>query len=261
MQVPDEPALQPGGQRRQRRTLRRHFDAVRVSRSGSIPAFGESPLILFSNHPSWWDPILLMLVCGSLTEDAELYGPMDAAALERYGILRRLGVFGVERGTRAGLASFLRTCDAILERPRGTLCITAEGQFTDPRVRPVRLESGVAHVLKRHPAVAAIPVALEYPFWNERAPQALLRFGPPLRLEPGSRPDTDDLRVRMEAALTENLDALAAEAQARDPGAFESLVEGRKGVGGVYDVFRRVWSKLRGRKFDPAHSTVRREPD
>ena len=39
---------------------------------------------------------------------------MDAAALERYGILKRVGVFGVEMKTARGAAQFLRTGLAIL---------------------------------------------------------------------------------------------------------------------------------------------------
>src|SRR5207253_10605254 len=48
--------------------------------------------------------------------------------------------------------------------------IAAEGQLTDPRVRPLRLRSGVGHLAARVRQAVLLPLALEYPFWEERTP-------------------------------------------------------------------------------------------
>src|SRR4051794_7196665 len=74
--------------------LRRHFHAVRLSRSGRPPSRPVGPLVIVLNHPSWWDP----LVCIALTElfpDRTGYAPIEAAALGRYRFFERLGFFGV----------------------------------------------------------------------------------------------------------------------------------------------------------------------
>ena len=60
------------------------------------------------------------------------------------------------------------------------LWITAEGSFTDARTRPVRLRPGLAHLARRVPGATIVPLALEYPFWDERTPEALCRFGTPM---------------------------------------------------------------------------------
>ena len=39
-----------------RRHLRKHFHATRLLDS-HVPAFPGGPLIIFTNHASWWDPL------------------------------------------------------------------------------------------------------------------------------------------------------------------------------------------------------------
>ena len=43
------------------------------------------------------------------------------------------------------------------------------------------------------------------------------------------------------------------EAISRDPARFAELVSGKTGVGGVYDLWRRVRALITGRRFDPSH--------
>ncbi len=40
---------------------------------------------------------------------------------------------------------------------------------------------------------------------------------------------------------------------AREPERFRELVAGRKGIGGIYDLWRRLRALVAGRRFDPAH--------
>jgi hypothetical protein len=57
----------------------------------------------------------------------------------------------------------------------------------------------------------------------------------------------------LEAALTALVDRLGADVQTRDPTRFQAVLEGRAGIGGVYDRWRRLVAALRGRSFDPSH--------
>ena len=235
-----------------RRYLRKHFTAVRLARGGRPEVEAGRPLIVYSNHPSWWDPLVFLWLSGTLFPGREGYGPMDAAALRKYGFFRRLGVFGVETGTRRGAAQFLRTAREVLSRPGAVLWVTAEGKFTDPRTRPVTIEPGIAHLAKSVDRVAFLPLAIEYPFWNERLPEMLVRFGDAVPAEDGPG-DVEAWISLLERRLEGNLDALAEAALRRDPEAFETLQAGRTGVGGPYDLWRRLKAVVRGRKFRPAH--------
>jgi hypothetical protein len=242
----------------------RNFHAVRIERGGLPARMPGRPVIVCSNHPSWWDPALFALLTRLLFPDRAGYGPMEAEALRKYGVLRRIGVFGIEPGPR-GAAHFLRTGLHLLADPATLLWITAEGAFTDPRQRPVRLRPGIAHLARRAGAVI-LPLAIELPFWNERKPEALVRFGPPL--ETGTRDPAPLSLARaagdrdrtvafwiatLEQALTSCMDALAAAAMSRDPARFLTLVKGGVGVGGVYDLWRRAAALGAGRRFDPSH--------
>ncbi|MGE0226318.1 MAG: lysophospholipid acyltransferase family protein [Acetobacteraceae bacterium] len=229
----------------------RNFHAVRLSRGGRPLVPADRAVIVCTNHPGWWDPLLFILLQDALFPDRFGYGPMDEAALEKYGFFRRLGIFGVELDSRRGAARFLAVSSRILADPRAMLWITAEGHFTDPRQRPVRLRPGIAHLARRNPGVAILPLAIEYTFWNERHPEALFRFGPVL--EAGGEARVSDWVARLETALTQAMDALAHDSMTRDPALFEPILSGRAGVGGVYDLWRRARAFAAGQRFDPSH--------
>jgi Acyltransferase len=239
----------------------RSFHAVRVARGGLPAAAPGRPVIVCSNHPSWWDPALFALLTRTLFPGRAGYGPMDAEALGKYRVLRRVGVFGIEPGPR-GAARFLRVGLDLLADPATLLWITAEGAFTDPRQRPVRLRPGVAHLARRAGATV-LPLAIELPFWNERKPEALVRFGLPVGAGQASPSPTSggggeygtvaDWTAALEQALTSCMDALAAAAMSRDPARFITLLRGEAGVGGVYDLWRRAAAWGAGRRFDPSH--------
>ncbi len=229
----------------------RHLHAVRLSRTGLPHAPAGRPLIVYSNHPSWWDPAIYILLCDMLFRGRAGFGPMDAAALGKYGVLARMGVFPVAQDDKRGAAQFLRTSLAVLETPSAMLWVTAEGSFTDSRSRPIRLRPGLAHLARRVPDAVILPLALEYSFWNESRPEALLRFGEPLQKE-GSG-SVADWTERLEHALATTMDTLAAESMTRDPKLFQPLVRGGSGVGGIYDSWRWLRARAAGRRFDASH--------
>ncbi len=225
------------------------FHRVRLSRTGVPAAHSGRPLIVYTNHPSWWDPALLILAMPKLFPGRLAFGPMERQALGRYRLFERMGIFAIDPGTQQGARDFLRVADVGLARPDAVMCITAEGAFTDARVRPVRLRPGLAHLARRVPHAVFLPLALEYTFWNESRPEALLRFGKPVDLACSAA----DVQSRLEAALTQTMDALAEESIARDPTLFQALLRGTSGVGGIYDAYRRASAVLRGRAFDASH--------
>lgn len=230
------------------RQMRGGFRAARVARPGLPPLPDGRPVVVFTNHPSWWDPAFGMVLARELFPRAAHFAPIEAAMLRRYRFFARLGFFGVEEG-RAGAAAFLRTSQAVLADPARMLWVTAQGRFSDPRERPLGLRPGVAHLMARLPDAVALPLALEYPFWSEKRPEALALFGAPLTGEASAATWTE----RLEAGLTEACDRLAGLAVARDPAAFESVLAGRAGVGGVYDLWQHARAAARGRRHNPDH--------
>jgi 1-acyl-sn-glycerol-3-phosphate acyltransferase len=245
------PALLGWFRRYAERHLARHFHAIRLARSGYDPAQlpAGRPLVVYLNHPAWWDPLLGLALAFDRFGRRHHYAPIDATALARYRLLGRLGFFPVELGTRRGAAGFLATARAILKDPTAAIWMTPGGRFADPRERPVELQSGLGHLAAKVPTAIFLPLAVEYPFWEERTPEALARFGKPLdaseaRLGPGEW--TVLLAQRLEATQ----DALAADAISRDPARFEIVAHGKAKAGSAYDAWRRLTARLRGEKLD-----------
>jgi 1-acyl-sn-glycerol-3-phosphate acyltransferase len=237
------------------RYVRKHFHAVRLSRSSAALPSTTEQLLVVLNHPSWWDP-LIGVVLSREFPNRDHFAAIDAEAVKRYSFFSRLGFVGVDTKSFHGAAAFLRTGSAILAQPERAFWVTAQGRFTDVRERPLALQSGVGHLAARLGSGLVLPVAFEYVFWTERTPEALVRFGEPLRVTDHAAATARQWTALIEAALTRTMDALSAEALARDPGAFTELLAGRTGVGGTYDLWRRLTAWMRGRKFDPAHDTA-----
>ncbi|HEX4965302.1 MAG TPA: lysophospholipid acyltransferase family protein [Thermoanaerobaculia bacterium] len=235
--------------------LSRHFHAFRLSKAQRPDpvAIRGKPLIVYFNHPSWWDPLICLRLAEQFFPDRKNYAPIDAAALGGYAFFERLGFFGIELGSPRGARRFLTLSRQILSQPDSALWIAAEGRLTDPRVRPVRLRSGIGHLAARVRQAVLLPLALEYPFWEERTAEALARFGEELPAGEAGMTATDWTAV-LESRLEEALDALAAESLARDPGRFDVLLDGAAETGGaVSGVWRRLKSRLRGERFQAGH--------
>jgi 1-acyl-sn-glycerol-3-phosphate acyltransferase len=239
--------------------LGHNFHAIRLSKSGRPSPAPDGALIVVLNHPSWWDP-LVCFVLSELFADRAHFWPMDADALRRYRLFGRLGAFGIEPNSIRGAKEFLRTSSAILAHPRNALWITAQGRFADVRERPPGILPGVAHLARRLERAVILPLAIEYPFWEERYPEALARFGGPIVVERGDERSVEHWRTCIEGALASTQDALASEAQRRDPVAFETLVGGNAGVGGIYDWWRWFRARLLGKDFRTEHGAKRVAP-
>ncbi len=209
------------------------------------------PLIICTNHPSWWDPAFFILLQTKLLPGRRGFGPMDAKALGKYRLLERMGVFGIELESRRGAARFLEACGRVLAEPSNVLWITAQGEFFDVRARPIKLRGGIAHLLRRVPEATVLPLALEYTFWNEGKPEALARFGAPI--DAGRSRSVAEWTSELEAALTRTADELARDSQARDPRLFVRLLAGSAAVGPVYGAYRRIRAVLTGQKIDVSH--------
>ena len=233
--------------------LRRSFHAVRLAKGNSDLALPEMPTLVYINHPSWWDPLICVLLADYLFPGRTHYAPMDAAALGRYRFFSRMGFFPVEPDSARGAHAFMRTSIAILSQPGSVLWVTPQGEFVDARQRPMTFKPGIGHLLKRVSSCLVLPIAIEYPFWNERLPEALVRCGAPFHSDDEHGATAGEWCALLERRLEETLDALREDGLSRDPDRFVTLLRGRTGVGVVYDLWRRFKATLRGERFHASH--------
>ncbi len=245
-----------------KRRLRKNFRAVRLAFADRLPPGATATKVIFYlNHPSWWDPLLCMVLAQRFVPGRNVYAPIDADQLKRYAILRPLGLFPVQPGTLRGAAQFFRAAEIVLARG-DVLAVTPQGRFTDPRARPADFKPGLGTLLsrleQRGEHVLAVPIALEYTFWNQRSPEALVAVGCPVETS-----STLPLRTpaawttMLEGSLTAVQDELAQMALSRDESTFETVLRGSTGATGMYG----FWQKLRGFKGDHEPLDPKKERD
>jgi 1-acyl-sn-glycerol-3-phosphate acyltransferase len=236
----------------------RHMRAARMPHWGLPPAGltapdAGMPLIILANHPSWWDGVAFMLLSRRLFPGRRMFIPMEAAALERYPFMKRLGVFGVEMGSTRGAVAFIRTAQAVLADPNHMIWMNVPGRFADARERPLPVVPGVARLPELAPGAMILPLALEYPLWTERAAEMLAAFGPPVAAADLLALDRDARSARIGAMIEASMDRLAEDAIARDPARCAVIVQGQEGMGGIWQTWRHLRATLRGERFDPRH--------
>lgn len=252
---PVKPWFQDGFHRFLRPFLRRHFHAIAVERAclDLLDLDDAPPLILYANHPSWWDPLIAHFLGRVVFPRRQFYAPIDAAALEQYGVFEKLGFYGVHLETLHGARAFLKRSVAIATAGRTSIWITPEGRFADVRDHSTPLMPGLPHLCRRLNNGWVVPLAMEYAFWDERLPNCLARFGPPIAIADFphlSKPGWCEL---LKTRMRENQTELATLVIARSDEPFENLLCGKAGAGGFYDAMRRLKAWARGREFQAAH--------
>ncbi len=108
-------------------------------------ASADTALVIYCNHPSWWDPMLAMYMRSRFLPNHHMYAPIDSASLEKYKIFKSMGFYGVSN-THQGASEFLKQSWQLLQTAGSSIWLTPEGRFTDPRQLDVPLQPGLAHL-------------------------------------------------------------------------------------------------------------------
>jgi 1-acyl-sn-glycerol-3-phosphate acyltransferase len=233
----------------------RHFHALRLAHRERFPA-SAWPLIVCINHPSWWDPLTILMLSRFLAPDRFAHAPMEAEALEHYGFFRRIGAFPVDNRSNRAAAQFLRQAQSLLRDPKSILWMTPEGHFTDARKRPIEWKPGTAALVHRLGRCTFVPLAIEYAFWDERLPEILCSVGVPVHCSGDDGASTDRIHSRLQSAMTAAQDELTALTLLRDSRHFTPIFSGDAGVSIAYDLWLRLKSALRGKPYVAEHGTI-----
>lgn len=234
----------------------RAFHGVRVAHAERFPRLlPNTPAIVCLNHPSWWDPLICMLLSRAFAPLVDHYAPMEASALQRYGFMRRMGLFPLDtHSSRAG-SQFLRAAREVLGRPNSILWVTPEGHFTDVRQRPAQWRPGLAALVGKQSQCTIIPLALEYTFWDERLPEALGLVGEPVHVH-GQSASAGQWQAMLTQAMTQAQDELASLSLARDAALFTTILRGGSGIAAPYDAWKRLQARWRGRPYQAGHGSL-----
>jgi hypothetical protein len=119
--------------------------------------------------------------------------------------------------------------------------MTPQGRFADVRERPLDFRPGLGHLAARRTGGTLIPVGLTYSFWTDRYPEILAGYGDPIPIGDIADRSPSDWTTFLEQKLEQILDRVLEADQAHDGAAFETILGGSSGVGGIYGTW--LWMR------------------
>lgn len=226
-----------------------HFARVWLRVEGPIPSPADGPLILYLNHPSWWDGymaiVLNRMVLGNRFQG---FCMMEEKELRRYGFFTWVGAFSVNRqDARSAMGSVAYIGRMLAERRDRALAIFPQGEITPNDRRPLTIFSGMAHVARRAGGATLWPIALRYEFRGEQRPEAFIRAGPahhaPADLDPRALTAVAGVR------LTAVCDALRDGVNSGTLEGYRVLLRGRPGPDKLFDAARALLPGSAGERY------------
>ena len=161
--------------------MRRKFYNVLAWNSGVLEsAVRESPVIVYSNHSSWWDAFVDHMI--ERVFQLNHFSLVDDRTLETQGWLKKIGALPIDlTGARGAVAGLRAARDFLEERPseKGypALLIFPQGRIAPVWKRPFGFQGGLMWLKKNVPQARLIPLARRFEFLKEDRPQIFLQFG------------------------------------------------------------------------------------
>ncbi len=228
--------------------MRRAFHTVRMTHCSRAVlerlATGDRPALILLNHASWWDPILALMLWLEFFPARSPYGPIDRDELQRFGILKKVGLFGIDPDDPASMTAMREYLVELAARdPRLALVVTPQGHFADVRDEIVARPGAAAMAATLAPD-RAVSVAVEYGLWVDQKPEIFVRA---VEID-ASATSTLGWHRRITEAMRANQAALAPLVRARDASAFEPLSSLFAPKGSGTNPFYDLWLRLTGRR-------------
>ena len=206
-----------------RNLIARRFEGLRVAGLEALRARPrDRPLILYANHSSWWDALMIFQVgraCGF-----EQYAMMEERQLRAYPLFRKLGAFSVVRERPREAVRSIEYAGGLLRNTDRVLWIFPQGRTLPADQRPLRFYAGAAHIIEQAGGAYAAPVALRYEFLDDFRPEALVRAGRPARVLVEPKFDAKQLTNAFADELTNTLDRVRSDVVAANFADYEELV-------------------------------------
>ena len=140
-------------------------------------ALRAGPVLVVSNHSSWWDPIVLQWMCHRVLR-CDAFAMMDAKNLARLPFFRKVGAFGVDLESARDGVRAIRYSAGLLDRPGRLVWVFPQGRET-PVTRPLVFRAGAAAITRLGKA-AVVPVAIRYEMGATPLPELWLSVGAPI---------------------------------------------------------------------------------
>lgn len=224
------------------RAMRRRFYNVLAWNSEAlVAAVRESPVIVFSNHSSWWDAFVDHMI--ERVFDLNHYSLVDDRTLQTQAWLKKIGALPIDLTSARGAVGGLRAAREFLEKPpvdgrRPALLIFPQGKIVPSWKHPPGFQGGLAWLARNVPKARLIPLARRYEFLKEDRPQILLNFGATVRDIPPNLAE-DALTGRLETELEGVMGDLRRKIEAGDTTQARVILQGGWSLNKKWEWFKR----------------------
>lgn len=194
-----------------RNLIKRRFSSLNVLNLDILQNLNrEFPLIIYTNHSSWWDGLIAFQISHKAKLDS--YILMEEKHLERFFLFRRLGAFSVIReNAREALKSIEYSADLLREDSNRTLWIFPQGEILPNDARPLNFYNGFSRIIAKTGRCFVLSLAIRYEFANEFKPGIFVKIGKAEFVEPGENFNVKERTKYFAGNLTANLDELKAD--------------------------------------------------
>ncbi len=107
------------------------------------------PVLLISNHFSWWDGFIQLRLNRRFFK-RKYYVMMEEEQLKKHMFLSKGGTFSIEKGTRQTLESLKYSVD-ILKDKNNMLLIFPQGKIQSMYTKHFHFQSGLEYILRKTP--------------------------------------------------------------------------------------------------------------
>ncbi len=191
-----------------RNLLERRFHSFQIQNLESLLSRDpKMPLIIYANHSSWWDGLILFEILKNL--DFENYVLMEEKQLSKFRFFRRIGAFSIIREKPFEIKKSLKYAVELLSKGKNkTLLIFPQGEIIPNDRRPLKFFQGLIYLCERIPKCGLIPCSIRIEFLKEFKPEIFVKFGEISYFERTGKTERKFLTNRFEKILTENLNSL-----------------------------------------------------
>ncbi len=187
-----------------RSRIRNTFGEVRAhGLDAAQKVAAEGPVLVVSNHTSWWDPLVALHVSTHMLGLAG-HAMMDAKNLRRLPFFGLVGGFGVELGNPKDGAAVIGYAAELLETPNNLVWVFPQGAERPIHERPLGFRRGAGEIARLAKNARVLPIALHYEFGGSEQPTLWLSFGDVV----ASTQDTAQNQAAQEQSVTVELERI-----------------------------------------------------
>ncbi len=157
--------------------LKRRFNSIKVSGLKSLENRNPNlPLIIYANHSSWWDGLVVMEVLSNFKFDN--YVMMEEKQLRKLRFFRGIGAFSVVRkNPQEATKSIEYSVKILSQKINRTLLIFPQGEILHNDIRPLRFYNGLAKIIEQSENCLVSPLIIRYEFLGKFKPEIFITIG------------------------------------------------------------------------------------